>query len=169
MQITSDQEYVRRVRFRKTMGKWLLGICLVFMFLWGISPWVKFSYNATESLDGALFIIFKNAKIHKGDKMAFWPPENRFYKYGFFVKYAAGIEGDVITVTDKTFFIDEEFLGVAETITRTGEELVASEGGTIPAKYYFAWTPHKRSFDSRYVDIGLIHEDNIIGRAYRIF
>ncbi|MFK5948034.1 MAG: S26 family signal peptidase [Methylococcales bacterium] len=169
MDLTSPQEHARRVKFRKIMGKWLVSISLVFVFLWGISPWVKFSYNATESLDGSLFIILKDVEIHKGDKVAFWPPRNRFYKYGFFVKYAAGIEGDIITVLDKSFFLGEEFLGVAETITRTGEPLVASKGGTIPANNYFVWTPHKRSFDSRYVDIGLIHEDNIIGRAYRIF
>lgn len=39
------------------------------------------------------------------------------------------------------------------------------EPGIIPEHKFFAYTPHKNSFDSRYKEIGLIDEKNIIGVA----
>ncbi len=41
--------------------------------------------------------------------------------------------------------------------------------GTIPPHKFFAYTPHKDSFDSRYNDLGLIDAKDIIGTAIVAF
>jgi len=48
-------------------------------------------------------------------------------------------------------------------------ELHPIETGKIPAHKFFAYTPHRDSFDSRYKEIGLIDEKDIIGTAIFAF
>lgn len=47
--------------------------------------------------------------------------------------------------------------------------LNAIDAGKIPTHKFFAYTPHKDSFDSRYQEIGLIDEKDIIGTAILTF
>lgn len=164
---------MRRGRFNKIMFRFtcfVLALCLV---LWGISPWVKFGFNAvSDSVDGYVFVIVKGADPGRGELIAFWPPDNRFYKNIWFVKYVKGVAGDLVErrgAESREFYINGEFVGRAKKESANGSPLEASEGGLISEGSYFVWTSHERSFDSRYEDIGWISKDSLIGRAYRIF
>lgn len=159
----------RKRLFRQRLVRYISLLAVMILVIWGLSPWMKLSFNMSESLDGYLFVILKNVEIRRGDQFAFHPPENRFFKNTWFVKIAAGVEGDLVAVKDLSFFINDQYVGDAKTQTMNGDRLFPSSPGYIPAGYYFAWTPHKHSFDSRYEDIGWINKDRIIGRAYRIF
>jgi conjugal transfer pilin signal peptidase TrbI len=39
----------------------------------------------------------------------------------------------------------------------------------IPQNYVFLYAPHPQSFDSRYQEVGLIHQDNLKGKLIAIF
>lgn len=94
-----------------------------------------------------------------------------------------GFKKKDITIIDKEIQVAGRLIMVAKPYTRKVEELIkmksdfdakefrlhAIESGKIPAHKFFAYTPHKDSFDSRYQEIGLIDEKDIIGTAILTF
>ena len=72
-----------------------------------LSPWVRIGINATDSLPGLFYLVLKNQLPRsRGDLVAFYPPQNRFYPNGmFFIKHAAGIPGDTVTRQGKDFYV----------------------------------------------------------------
>lgn len=88
-----------------------------------------------------------------------------------------------ITIVDKEVFVAGSLIGVVKPYAKKVEESIkmktdfdakkfrlhAIESGKIPAHKFFAYTPHKDSFDSRYQEIGLIDEKDIIGTAVLTF
>jgi len=48
-------------------------------------------------------------------------------------------------------------------VTKLGEALTPGVTGAIPAGCYYAGTPHRDGFDSRYAEIGLVCRRQIIG------
>lgn len=165
----SDAEILRIQRFRKRLFRALCVLGFFILLGWAVSPWIKIGFNGTNSVDGYVFLIVKNVKPERGELMAFWPPKNDFYNNIWFVKYAKGVAGDVVDVRGQSFFLNGEYVGDAKTVSAMGVPLQAAKPGRILGGYYFVWTPHKDSFDSRYAQIGLISERSVIGRAYRIF
>ena len=165
----ADQKKYRLNLFRKKLFYFLYGLGFVFLLGWGSSPYLKIGFNATDSVDGFLFLIVKTKMPKKGELAAFWPPKNDFYQDIWFVKYVKGISGDHVTRKGASFFINNEYIGDAKVKSKGGVILQPNQGGEIPEEHYFMWTSHKDSFDSRYDQINWIHQSRIIGRAYRIF
>jgi type IV secretory pathway protease TraF len=66
-------------------------------------------------------------------------------------------------------FVGDKLIGVAKTHSLKGAPLEIITSGVIPAHKFFAYTPHKDSFDSRYQDLGLVDEKDIIGTAIVAF
>ena len=52
--------------------------------------------------------------------------------------------------------------------TRFGEPLTPGATGRVPAGCYFAATPHKDGFDSRYAHIGFVCRDRLVGTGQAI-
>ena len=52
--------------------------------------------------------------------------------------------------------------------TRLGEPLAPGATGAIPAGCYFAATPHRDGFDSRYADIGFVCVRQVLGTGVPI-
>jgi type IV secretory pathway protease TraF len=88
-----------------------------------------------------------------------------------------------ITIIDKEVYVSGHLIGVAKPYSKKVEESIkvkpdfdakkfrlhAIESGKIPSRKFFAYTPHKDSYDSRYQEIGLIDEKDIIGTAILTF
>lgn len=165
----SADEILRIKRFRRRLVRYLCILGAFILIGYAASPWVKIGFNGTNSVEGYVFLIVKNNNPVRGELMAFWPKENQFYKSIWFVKYAKGMPGDVIEIKDRSFYINGEYVGDAKLKSKTNVDLHMISPGVIPFGHYFAWTPHKDSFDSRYEEIGLVSEASVIGRAYRIF
>lgn len=163
-------EKFRKQKARKKIFRWFCAISAIVIVLWGISPLGQFMIKGTDSIDGVLFFVVKGADVKHGDLAAFYPPKNRYYPDGqWFGKYVAGMAGDEVTVEGRDFYINGRYIGTAKETSRTGDVLVMSNPGIIPEDYYFMWTAHERSYDSRYEEINLIHKSNIAGKMYRIF
>mgnify|MGYP001569929067 CR=1 FL=1 len=165
----SETEVLRIRLFRKKLIRGLSVLGIFILLGYAVSPWVKIGFNGTSSVNGYVFLIVKNVAPERGELMAFWPKKNNFYNNIWFVKYVKGMPGDVIDVKDRGVYINGSHVGDAKTKSKTDGDLHVVSPGVIPAQHYFAWTPHKDSFDSRYEEIGLVSENSVIGRAYRIF
>jgi conjugal transfer pilin signal peptidase TrbI len=148
-------------------------LCVVVAFLWVISDHYKIAFNWTDSVPGSVFLIIKDTKPKKGELAAFNIPENDFYRNIWFTKYVAGVEGDVFSTAEKDGFLhiylNDKDMGKIKRKSRNGIDLEPVTRGVIPEGYYFMWTPHIHSFDSRYAQIGLINEKYIIGSAVNLF
>ena len=128
--------------------------------------------NSTASLPGYLYLVDESRKtLSKGSIVAVNVPENPFTKNTQFLKKIWGLPNDNVTF-DKlgNFYINGEKKGRAKrVVAATQEPLIHSKSGVIRPNHYFLATPHKDSYDSRYIYIGNIHEKNIIGDASLIF
>ncbi len=127
-------------------------------------------HNKSESLPNHWFVISKGQIPHKNQIFAFKAKDNPAYKAGeIFIKIAGGVSGDEVKITERNFFINDQFIGTAKTESLKGLPLEMSDAGIIPEHSFFAYTTHKDSYDSRYKEIGLINEQDIIGTAVLAF
>jgi len=128
--------------------------------------------NQTESLPNKFFLIKKGSlPKNRGDYIAFKPKNNRYYKGKTFVKIVGGMPKDNLEkYSNRNLSINKGPLLKAKEKSLRGDVLEVIEfEGVIPAKNYFVYTSHKDSYDSRYEEIGLINENEIIGTATPIF
>lgn len=169
MTVMVENKAHQKVLVRRKIVQVLCILGVIGFLCWGASPWITVGVNLSSSVDGRVFLVLKREVPKRADLVAFWPPENRFYQNIWFVKYAAGVEGDLVDVADRNFFINGEFVGRAKETSLAGEPLSPSSGGVVPEDHYFVWTAHPDSFDSRYEDIGFVSKNRVIGRAIRIF
>lgn len=148
----------------------------------------RFDVNYTESLPDHVFITVKGWKtgFKHGDYVAYrFPTENPaspFRKGDHMVKVIGGIAGDRVEImadgqvklhrtddTEATKLMGGRSMGIAKPISRAGKPLVASRSGVIPEGAYYVFAPHKDSLDSRYEMVGLVREEDIIGKSFPIF
>lgn len=133
-----------------------------------------FALNLSYSLPHHLYLIKKDVNklsdLKQGDYVAFaW--QGGFYPIGTqVIKEVAGLPGNHVTKTDRTFFIDGKEVGTAKEYSLDGMKLAINPfEGKIPQRYMWVKTKHKDSLDSRYELSGLIHAGQIIGKAVPIF
>lgn len=127
----------------------------------------QFAINVTDSLPGSVFLIDKKDKaVSRGRFVAFtWKNAAPVPDGVTVIKRVAGIEGDQVTVINRTVFINAQKAGVAKTHSRTGEPLTVISDAIIPFGYFYATADHPDSFDSRYAKPGLISTSAVRGRA----
>lgn len=132
----------------------------------------RFVLNTTGSLPGYLYLVDESSKnLNKGNVVAAVVPENPFRKNKKFLKQVWGIPGDKVVFDENgSFSINDETKGIAKKFASVSyTPLTHAKSGIIEDDHYFLATPHKDSYDSRYIYIGNIHEKNIIGNASLIF
>jgi conjugal transfer pilin signal peptidase TrbI len=140
--------------------------------------YVKSNYgiliNKSESLPEFVFIIKKDELPKQvGQYIVFKPQRNIYWQDETFVKQITGMQGDILSKQPNTenskatdIYINDKYLCTAKEKSRAGDALEAiSFSGEIMSGYYFVTTPHKDSYDSRYEDIGLIKQEEILGVA----
>ena len=138
-----------------------------------------------------------NAKVvsigepQRGDVIVFRLPSDPSTNY---IKRLVGLPGDHIRVTDKFLYLndqkvpvtlDGEYQGHGHTGARIGIEQLGSVNhrvlflperwtpdyeGTVPAGHYFFMGDNRdNSRDSRYPEVGFVPEQNLVGKAVRIW
>jgi conjugal transfer pilin signal peptidase TrbI len=143
-----------------------------------VSAWVafavfgyRFSENLTTSLNGHIYVYKVGDPWKKGDLVAYrWKGGYGYPMGATFIKVVAGVPGDVVKRDDdRTFLVDDQYIGVAKVKAKSGETLEAAAPGVIQEGEYFLATSNPDSFDSRYAVNGNIKKMYIIGRAREIF
>lgn len=144
--------------------------------LWAMAAYLAFcrfylvALNLTESLPGTIFLIEKGIMPQRGELVAFRWEANWPYPRGcIFVKKLVGLPGSVVSAKGREFFVDGTPVGRAKERARTGEPLdIGPRGKITEGRYYVAGT-HPDSLDSRYQLTGWVGQDQIVGKAYRVF
>lgn len=125
--------------------------------------------NASPSLPYWAIWLDRTAVPARGNLILFDPPSSAPLVRHFgarphpFGKRVYGVEGDLVTEKDRTFFVNGQAVALAKPLTRWGEPLALGPTGTIPKGCYFVGTQHKDGFDSRYAAIGWICRNRVLG------
>lgn len=77
-------------------------------------------------------------------------------------KKVTGLPGDRITICADHLYINGKYAGKIQAETSKGIKLFPAKEGLIEPDYFFVMGTHERSFDSRYLEFGLIHRDSIV-------
>ncbi len=111
-----------------------------------VASWSPFAVDETDK--GLYFFFDQVSKIL---------PEGKLEKMG------------VHLVDKQRVYVNGKMIGLAKTESLKGLPIAMIEAGAIPPHKFFAYTPHKDSLDSRYQDLGLVDEKDIIGTAIATF
>lgn len=150
--------------------KTLFMVCGCFMGIYTLSQKIALNINVSGSLPYTVFLTNKGQPVTRGDYVTFWPPVNPFYSEKKpFIKLIGGVAGDSVRQVNGKFYINNTEIGTALSVSAKGIPLSRGPTGFISEYDYFVYTQHPRSFDSRYGEMGWIHENRIIGRAYPLF
>jgi conjugal transfer pilin signal peptidase TrbI len=165
---------VSAVRWRPRRRLWtMLGVALVGTgLLSAIGAWRDshvFLINASVSLPNWAFLIRRHQLPARGDYVFFDPPQSTLLRRHFgaktqmFGKIVYGMPGDVVAHRGMVVTIDGKPIGRMKSLTRFGEPLTPGAEGVIPAGCYYAGSPHRDGFDSRYAEIGFVCGRQIVG------
>ncbi len=130
--------------------------------------------NMSPSLPNTLFVIKLNDRIVQGGYVAYaWHGGGPYPAGMTFVKRVLAGPGDNVTRRGRDYVAGGRTL-VGKARGMTGRALFPNEAlkeglNILPPSRYFVAGDHEYSLDSRYSLAGLVHEDEVIGRAYPIF
>ena len=144
-----------------------VGLVWGWVLLWVIAHY-QVSLNETDSLPDKFFVVGRGYHTPVlGEEMAFRVGEGvRHYPIGMtWVKRVAGVPGDKIEWHGDVVSVGGKAIGKALATNRYGEAMARVPAGVIPAGHYFVTTPHPASYDSRYADIGLISDQQVVGKV----
>ena len=165
----------------------IIAICFVAIGL--ITAKINVGFNQSNSLSGRVFLIVKGTLPKKKFDMVLFKSVDEIDEiklngskypkaHNSKVKHIIGFSGDVVSVKNHVaegtnhLYINGRDCGRIKEFALNGVRLLpiinANNSLVIPQDYYFVWTPHKDSDDSRYSHTGLVHKSQIIGRAYEI-
>ena len=142
------------------------------VILTGLSSWREdhlLLINTTDSLPNWAFFIDRHRVPAKGDYVFFAPPAGPLLQRHFgarprmFGKVVYGVAGDVIAHEGMDVTVNGVRTVRMKTVTKSGEPLTPGATGPVPRGCYFAATPHRDGFDSRYAEIGFVCLRQIIG------
>ncbi len=130
----------------------------------------ELSINVSESLPGVLYLVEKGKLPSKGEYASFYYPSDFIYPKGVrFLKRVVGVEGDVVHARSHHFYVNDQEVGYALGATSTGKPIQENSfDGVIPAGHYYVKGDHPLSLDSRYRACGLITDQMIVGRGFRV-
>lgn len=115
-----------------------------------------FRFNFSRSLPYTLFLTLPaEAPLDKGKMVSFHHSQLNV-SVG---KIIAGKAGDLISLQNQTLFLNDTEIGYVKTESKSGKIYHPISEGIIPEGFYFVYTPHPESFDSRYAEFGLIPEE----------
>ena len=161
-------------RWRPHWRLWILfgGFVVGSIALGAIADWRDshtFLINTTDSLPNWAFLIHRDRMPAKGEHVFFDPPGSALLRRHFgarprmFGKIVYGVPGDIVGHDGMDVTINGVRVVRMKPFTRAGEPLTPGATGAVPPGCYFAATPHKDGFDSRYAEIGFVCSRQIVG------
>lgn len=150
-----------------------INAALIFILVVGVGNAIRertlLTINMSESLDGKVFLIIKSygkpLDVKEDDYVAFmhlWVP-------GPLIKKLKGLPGDQIFQENGNVYLNHQLIGPVLNKSRDQRTLTPGYVGIIPSHHYFVAGDHPRSFDSRYAEVGLLTNETIYGKAYKLF
>ena len=152
------------------LSHYLLYIALILGYATFASRY-EFSVNVSVSLPGTLYLVEKGTLPTRDEYASFYYPSDFIYPKGTrFLKRVVGIPGDVVQSKSHHFFVNGKPVGVAMSTTSAGKHIQENDfEGVIPAGHYYVMGEHPLSLDSRYKVVGLLSNQAMVGRGFRLF
>lgn len=152
--------------FTKTsLKKGIKAFMLTFLGMGFFCEHVHFIKSTTNSMPEHYFVHFPRIKPKRGDITLVY---NSFYQ-GNLIKRIIGEEGDKIVYDlHGEIWVGNKRVGKVYPTTRDGRPLQPIRPVIIPKGYVFLYAPHPKSFDSRYVEVGLVHRHQLQGRLIAV-
>lgn len=151
------------------LGIWGLAYVRIFLDPTWVSPLVV---NWTPSLPYRMGWLERDAAhIQRGDVIVYsfdglMAVEKPGLKLQPFFKVVAGVPGDRVSVSGREVAVAGEVVGTAKDHTFEGRPLNVIPPGVIPPKAFYVKGTSPDSFDSRYLESGLVAERQVIGRVH---
>ncbi len=138
---------------------------------WAFSMKYEININLSHSLGGTVYLVEKGALPSRNDYAAFYYPGDFIYpRHARFLKRVVGVAGDTVESRGHQFFVNGKPVGIALPVTSDGKPIEKNDfKGVIPAGHYYMQGDHAKSLDSRYKVVGLVTDQMLIGRGYRLF
>ena len=145
-------------------------LLVILCFLWQVVSALFNNYtivfNNSDSLPQRVSVIQISKPYSKGDIVLFnnhstsYLPDNMN-----FLKKVLGKSGDIVCCRDDRLFINNQYFGDLKVTTKSGKAVSPLGNMVIPDGFIFVFTSSVNSFDSRYVEFGLVSKDSIVGKA----
>ena len=170
-QVVRDMRRHRLV-FSLVGAVWVLALVRTFVHP---VPVVPLLFNWTPSLPYHVALMqFQQRPVRRGDLIVFaFAGEAQAHYRGLrgqpFFKRVRGVPGDVVTVSDRTVFVNGEAVGRAKTHAYDGHPLAPIAPVVIPPGHYYVQGIGLHSFDSRYAESGLVRDGQVLGIVQPIF
>lgn len=150
------------------------GLAAVLLGVFWLTDNYRISINMMPSLPQKYWLVVKGKMPRRGDYVCFNPSEKAAKELHLspsvtFTKQVVGIAGDAITLKNRDFYINNQYMATAKTHSLKGEPLNPGPTGVLGKGQYYVFTPHKDSFDSRYEKMGWVNQKQIIGVAYPLW
>lgn len=157
--------------FREHSRFYGFALPLIVVACWYFQSHYQLGLNVvTPSLPSKLVLIEKGVQPTRGQMFSFrWHGGAPWPDGAGFLKIAAGMPGDFVTVQGREVFLNGKLMGVAKQRSSFGERLAVIAPGVIPPGRIYAYAPHPDSLDSRYEKTGLIPQGEVIGVARALF
>lgn len=139
------------------------------------TPRVPLLVNWTPSLPYHVALMqFQHHPVQRGDLIVFaFAGAAQTHYRGLrgqpFFKRVRGMPGDVVTVVERTVFINGEPVGQAKVRAFDGHPLAPIAPVVIPPDHFYVQGIGPNSFDSRYAESGLVRADQVLGVVVPIF
>lgn len=154
---------------------WFIEICIavatafVFAYFFGVRASVIGPSMSPQLQDGNEVLInrfsYKFVSPKSGDVVAFFPNGNTNTHY--YVKRVIGLPGDTVQIKDGIVYVNGgEYKETTEVSRMEDAGLAANEIKLEEDEYFVLGDNRNNSEDSRYVNIGNVKEEYIIGRAW---
>jgi conjugal transfer pilin signal peptidase TrbI len=139
------------------------------------TPRVPILVNWTPSLPYHVALMRpRQHPLQRGDLIVFrfdGPAQKRYpgLRGQPFFKRVRGVPGDVITVVQRTVYINGELVGQAKPRAFDGYPLAPIAPMVIPSGHFYVQGTSPDSLDSRYQESGLVRADQVLGVVTPIF
>ncbi len=160
---------------KERLFKLCLSLSALSLFCWVIVSYTKLAVCASDSLKGVHYVLFlKNTVINRGDIVFIPHHPVRYVGEKSLSKRVLGLPGDRVSRDEAGIKVVSQGLDskTANSFplsllekTSQGEPLTPLSNKTIPEGYVFVAGDNPKSFDSRYVEFGLIEKEKIWGKA----
>jgi len=161
---------------KKSISTIKIIVLIVLLSIAGLLP-AHISVTLTQSLKHRVFFVIFNPdwnSIKKGDYIMFHMNKEIVRQFinkqdtDRTLKIVGCMGGSYLTVVNKDYYCDNEYLGKAKDVSLAGKPVNNYVfNGTIPRGNLFVIGQHKDSFDSRY--FGFIHSGDVVAKAFPIF
>ena len=161
---------------KKSISTIKIIMLIVLLSIGGLLP-AHISVTLTPSLNHRVFFLIFNPdrnSIKKGDYIMFDMSKEIVRQFtdkqdtDKTLKIVGCMGGSFLTVVNKDYYCDNEYLGKAKDVSLAGKPMENYVfNGTIPINSLFVIGQHKDSFDSRY--FGFVDSRNVVAKAFPIF